>query len=166
MKIRSKPKQATSPKTSSKGDGPGAADAERGSGGARWLTSHERSAYCIACDEHVNNFKSRRGSGEWADDSGCTIGFYVFDNNPWAHDADLRDRQYAELTAIMAKRGCRLVGHAKYPKTGDSAGYTLAMIFISATPKSAAADHEVASDFTEKLVGQAYADTYPRQVLS
>jgi hypothetical protein len=104
------------------------------------------SAGLIAREAYTTNFSSRRGIGPWTDNGGKTIGFYVYDNNPWSHDRGLRDRLYAELIAALARRHCSLVSYGHYPTTGDSAGYTLALVFVSASPEQVPADEQAARD--------------------
>jgi hypothetical protein len=124
------------------------------------IFDRDHSARLIAYDEHEHNFSSRRGSGEWSEDE-KTIGFYVYDNNPWSHDQELRDRHYAKLVVYMAQRGCRLAAHDSYPRDGENAGYTLAMIFISATPDQVNADQQAACEFISNLVAHVYEGHAP-----
>jgi hypothetical protein len=103
------------------------------------MTDWTAEARKIAADVHKNHFHSRRGSGLYADDGDQTIGFYVYDNNPWSDGktGGDRDRMYEALATVMANRGCREVGRAHYPSTGEDAGYTFAAIYVSAEPVNA-----------------------------
>lgn len=113
-----------------------------------------RQAREIARDMHDHNFSSRRGFGDWEED-GETIGFYIYDNNPWAADPTLRDRHYAELADAMARRECRLVAQASYPDAGaEDAGYTVALIFESAEPSRASEDKDAAIDLIEAMIAR------------
>lgn len=118
----------------------------------RHLNLHARD---IAREAHDENFSSRRGLGEWAD-HGKPIGFYVYDNNPWAHDPKLRDRQYGALVAMLDARDCRVVACSSYPVRGDSAGYTIAYIFESASPERVGGDREAAREFIERCAAEVF----------
>lgn len=113
-------------------------------------------AFDIARDNHENNFSSRRGFGGWSDD-GKSLGFYLWDNNPWGHDEELRGRHYAGMTAMLAARGCRVAAQASYPISGDSVGYTIAAIYVSASPDRVEADCAAARAYIEARVGEVYA---------
>ena len=129
------------------------------------LFSYETSAQLIARDEHENNFSSRRvlerGPIATTRSSASTSTTTTFG----VTTQDLRDRHYAELTAFLAQRGCQLVAHAHYPKAGESAGYTLALIFISARPEHALVDQQAACDLIGSLINRVYSDNIPETVL-
>lgn len=101
----------------------------------------------IACGANTLAIQNRRGIGEWTDASGKTIGFYVYDNHPYIREQDLRDRNYAKLIAFMTNRGCRLAGCAHYPSAGKDAGYTFALIMLSAALGEAPGDLDAARKF-------------------
>jgi len=111
-------------------------------------TEKNRNAAAIAKDCRENHFPSRRGIGAWAaTDEKKPIGFYYYDNNPFSDLRDgtspRRDAMIAELVAIMAERGCRVVERASYPKTDPKygqEGYTLALIFESEIPSRVSED--------------------------
>ena len=111
-------------------------------------------AYALAAEAYEENFSSRRGGGEMSDRAGRTVGFYIYDNNPWAGDPTARARDYADLTIALAERGCRLAAHASYPERADAgdAGYTIAMVYISESPERASEDHEFARARISELV--------------
>ena len=84
--------------------------------------SLDRQARLIAKDEHLNNFKSRRGVG--------TIDgkLYLYDNNPWAAGAHFRDEELAEFRRRLKAEGITEAGYGVYPEIGEEVGYTYALI--------------------------------------
>jgi len=120
------------------------------------MSDADKHARAAAHDAYENNFSSRRGTGQW-EGEGKAFGFYIYDNNPWADDPTRRDRLYAELVAFLERRGCRLAERATYPTVGEDAGYTLALIFVSADQDNAIADHVAARDFAAKQLGTVFA---------
>src|SRR5262249_41063080 len=112
----------------------------------KFIDDMNEHALAAARDAHEKNFSSRRGAGEFGDHTGKTIGFYIYDNNPW-DDGSIggdRDRIYDALVKAMDARGCREVGRAHYPTMGEEAGYTFAAIYVSADPANASADMDAA----------------------
>jgi hypothetical protein len=111
-------------------------------------TSLAATAADIARDMHENDFPSRRGIGPF-EVGGRVVGFYLYDNNPFANDPERRPANMAKLVAFLAQRGCRLVASASYPAgeietltlregrvhlstvSFPEGGYTTAQIFVS-----------------------------------
>jgi hypothetical protein len=83
-----------------------------------------RLARHIAEDEHLNNFKSRRGLGSFSD----MDKLYLYDNSPRADGKHFRDEQLAAFRQRLQAEGITEVGFGVYPETGEDAGYTVAMI--------------------------------------
>ena len=72
-------------------------------------------SYFIAKDEHLNNFKSRRGAGPIGDK------LYLYDNNPWAAGKHFRDEQLAAFRQRLQAEGIAEVGFMRrYPQTGEA----------------------------------------------
>ena len=103
----------------------------------------------IAREACEDNFRSRRGSGVLEPRRGRMAGFYLYDNNPYDDDlvrpldADgtRRAREHAEIINAMSARGCILAARASYPNDDDDdQGYTVALVFVSASPEMAEAD--------------------------
>lgn len=130
------------------------------------LQPHEQEAALtmatdLAREMHEENFQSRRGIG--AVKLGRKSGFYIYDNNPYGDDparpfdapGTRRSREHAALVEFMASRGCKLAGQASYPPPGDDeAGYTVALVFLSASKDQAKSDESAAHDFLlERLAG-------------
>ena len=84
----------------------------------------DRLARIIAEDEHVNNMRSRRGTGQITD----MDLMYLYDNNPWEAGAHFRDEQIAEFRRRLKAEGIAEVGFGVYPEHGEDAGYTFAII--------------------------------------
>lgn len=105
----------------------------------------------IASYAHETLFEHRRGMGQLTD-SRAEIGIYVFDKNPYGVHPAEREREHADLIALLMRRGCRLAARAAYPADGDSAGYTVAMVFVSASSEAALADESAAYDHYERLL--------------
>jgi hypothetical protein len=82
-----------------------------------------------------HHFSTWHGFGEVGGDKGT---FYLFSNAP----SDERPRILAELADHMKARGCDLVSSGSYPKKGEDAGYTVALIFAPSDHSSARADLE------------------------
>jgi len=83
-----------------------------------------------ACKE---NFESRRGLYEVVktpNARGSVI--CVYNNNPWDDFKDgksaRRDAETEEFRAALAKEGIEELAYETYPKSGEDAGYTFAMI--------------------------------------
>jgi len=93
-----------------------------GSPNATW----KKLAASIAEEAHEENFSSRRGTGLIAAANDKTVGFYLYDNNPYANDPERRGREHADLIAYLATRRARLAASAAYGENG----YTVAHIFI------------------------------------
>jgi hypothetical protein len=53
----------------------------------------------------------------------------------------------------MESRGCQVVGRAHYPERGAEMHYTLAMIFVSATPGAAKSDRDAARELMAQWPG-------------
>lgn len=121
----------------------------------------------IAQDAYENNFSSRRGTGPWETRDGVVDGFYFYDNNPWP-DAGRREKHFEDLEAHMLERGCRVVGRGSYPLAEDGdrraageEGYTLAAIFVSASPDKVTEDVDAACACMHDLL-KRYHETLGR----
>lgn len=120
----------------------------------------------IAQEMNEDNFSSRRGAQSLEPHRGRMAGFYLYDNNPYGDDpirprdaeGTRRAAEHAEVIALMATRGCTLVARASYPTTGDVRGYTVALVFISATPEAAKQDLHAASDRWHDVIMRRFTD--------
>ena len=81
-------------------------------------------AQVSARDACENNFSSRRGIYYYEDaDVLC-----VYNNNPYAENPSLRDIETKKFRGWLKQQGIKELAYATYPKTGDDAGYTYAML--------------------------------------
>jgi hypothetical protein len=83
-----------------------------------------REARRIARDAHEDSFDRHWGFGVLGD--GALV--YMFDNHP-SRDPTLRGRLHAELIRRAAERGIAVAAQASYPPSGESQGYTVAIVF-------------------------------------
>jgi hypothetical protein len=68
-------------------------------------------------------FHSRRGV--WYEDDEVLC---VYNNNPYANDSKLRDKETAKFRGWLKQNGIKERAYATYPETGEDAGYTYAML--------------------------------------
>ena len=85
----------------------------------------QREAIVIAREAYTENFSSWRGTSDYYD--GPYV--YLYDNYPYRNDPGQRDREHTELIALLTARGFVVVARASYPTSGESKGYTVAIVF-------------------------------------
>ena len=84
----------------------------------------EHLARDLAALAHQHLFPSRRGVWGLL---GSLAG--VYNNNPWADDPGRREREFANLRALMSAAGIDELACASYPPSGaEEAGYTVALV--------------------------------------
>ena len=95
--------------------------------------SWQRMAEFYARDAFEAHWRSRRGLWELGD-----VGLLcLYNNNPYAHDPTLRDKETAEFRRKLKVEGIKEVAYATYPPEGQEyAGYTYAMIIGAGEEKA------------------------------
>jgi transcriptional regulator with XRE-family HTH domain len=102
----------------------------------------------FARDAHENHFPSRRGV--WYLQGLCKL--CVYNNNPYAQHPDRRDEETAAFRAWLRANGIKELAYATYPMTGESAGYTYAMILDAGAERQA----EVVSEL-QRILRESWA---------
>ena len=106
-------------------------------------------ASALAIDAYENHFSSRRGVW-FLEDVGVLC---LFNNNPYAADPGMRDKETAKFRAAMEGAGIEELAYATYPREGEDAGYTYAMILDADRDKT-----KFVSDMMAKIVKESLVE--------